>query len=205
MKQTRKTFPALISTIGLLLFPLSTSRAFDFQDLTAIGTAYATHLVFHEMGHQVVAQEVGATNSKVSFLTSRDGNFYLGLSTYSDIPKKSILPYAVGGERMAGFTFDYALESYRQQPTTYNKALMFFSCTDFLVYTLLSNYTNYASGMNDPEIIRDETGCSKELLLSLVLGKSLINAYRVMNPEARFSPVVWVDDDSAALMLRFPF
>jgi len=128
--------------------------AFDFKDVTSIGAAYTTHLFFHEMGHQVVAEEVGADSPQIGFLTRKNGRFYLGLSTYQYIPKESKLPYAVGGERTAGFTFEYALQSYRRKPTTYNKALMFISCTDFLAYSLLANYVHEVLIKNDPSKIR---------------------------------------------------
>jgi hypothetical protein len=185
--------------------PIQPAHAFQFNDIVSIGAAYTTHLVLHEMGHQVVAQDVGATGAGIHFLTRRDGDFYVGLSTYESIPEESRLPYALGGERMAGFTFDYALASYRKQPNTYNKALLFFSGADFLMYTLVSNYLYPSAPMYDPNLVREETGCSKELLLSLVLGKTLLNAYRVANPDVRFAPEVWVDDKRAALLLRFPF
>lgn len=181
------------------------AHAFQFNDIVSIGAAYTTHLVLHEMGHQAVAQDAGATGSEMHFLTKKSGDFYVGLSTYQSIPEESRLPYALGGERMAGFTFDYALKSHRKQPTTYNKALLFFSGADFLVYTLVSNYLYPDARMYDPNLVRKETGCSKELLLSLVLGKTLLNAYRVANPKAHFAPEVWVDDKRAALLLRFPF
>jgi hypothetical protein len=141
----------------------------------------------------------------MSFFTQKGGRLYPGLSTYKKIPEESRLPYAVGGERMAGFTFEYALQSYRHRPTTYNKALMFFSCTDFLVYTLLGNYVHPHEDMYDPNLIREETGCSKELLLSLIMARSLLNTYRVKNPDARFTPIIWVDRKSAALVLRIRF
>jgi len=159
----------------------------------------------HEMGHQVVAEEVGADSPQMSFFTWKGGNFYPGLSTYKDIPDESKLPYAVGGERMTGFTFEYALQSYRRKPTTYNKALMFFGCADFLAYTLLANYVKPDNNTYDPNLIRQETGLSKEMLLSLVVAKSFLNAYRVMNQDARVIPMIWIDQESAALLLRIPF
>jgi len=190
-----------------LLFAIFTQGAcaFDFEDAAAIGGAYATHLFLHEMGHQVVAEEVGADSPKMSFFTRKGGNFYPGLSTHKSIPQESKLPYAVGGERMAGFTFEYALQSYHRKPTTYNKALMFFTCADFLLYTLLANYGNPENDMYDPNLIREETGLSKEVLLSLVMARSLLNTYRVMNRNVKFVPMIWVDKDSAALLFRIPF
>ena len=179
--------------------------ALDSTDVVSIGAAYTTHLFFHEMGHQVVAEDVGADSPKMHFFAVKDGKLYPGLSTYKNIPKESKLPYAVGGDRMAGYTFEYALQSYHRNPSTYNKALMFFSCADFFAYTLLANYVHPENDMYDPNLIREETGLSKELLLSLVMAKSLMNTYRVFNENANFTPIIRVDKDSAAFMLRFEF
>ena len=209
MKTTHKIRPLAMGvslTVWLFLIaPAHNAHAFDFKDVISISAAYTTHLFFHEMGHHVVAQEVGADSPRMNFFTRRGGTFNPGLSTYEDIPKESRLPYAVGGERMTSLTFEYALESYRDKPSTYNKALIFFGCADFLAYTLLANYVNTDADMYDPNLIREEIGCSKEALLSLVLAKSLLNTYKVMNPEANFSPVIWADKTSVALLLRFPF
>jgi len=179
--------------------------ALDSKDVVSIGAAYTTHLFFHEMGHQVVAEDVGADSPKMHFFAVKDGKLYPGLSTYKNIPKESKLPYAVGGDRMAGYTFEYALQSYHRNPSTYNKALMFFSCADFFAYTLLANYVHPENDMYDPNLIREETGLSKELLLSLVMAKSLMNTYRVFNENANFTPIIRVDKDSAAFVIRFEF
>ena len=196
--------------VGLLiwLFLMNTGRisyAFGFRDVASIGAAYMTHLSLHELGHHVVAQEVGADAPQISFFTRRNGSFYPGLSTYKNIPEESKLPYAVGGERMAGFTFNYALDSYRYNPTTYNRALLFFSCADFFVYTLLGNYVHPENDLYDPNLIREETGLSKGTLLSLVAVKTALNAYRIVNEDARLFPMIWVDDKSAAFMIGFRF
>jgi len=196
--------------VGLLiwLFLMNTGRisyAFGFRDVASIGAAYMTHLSLHELGHHVVAQEVGADAPQISFFTRRNGSFYPGLSTYKNIPEESKLPYAVGGERMAGFTFNYALDSYRYHPTTYNRALLFFSCADFFVYTLLGNYVHPENDLYDPNLIREETGLSKGTLLSLVAVKTALNAYRIVNEDARLFPMIWVDDKSAAFMIGFRF
>lgn len=185
--------------------PAERALAFEFEDAAAIGAAYATHLFLHEMGHQVVAEEVGADSPRMSFFTRKGGTFYPGLSTHKSIPQESKLSYAAGGERMAGFTFEYGLQSYQRKPTTYNKALMFFSCTDFLVYTLMANYASPKSNTYDPNLIREKTGLSKDVLLSLVIAKSLLNAYRVINPDAKVVPMIWLDEESAALLLHIPF
>jgi len=182
-----------------------TACAFGFRDVASIGAAYMTHLSLHELGHQVVAEEVGADTPQISFFTRRNGRFYPGLSTYKNIPEQSKLPYAVGGDRMAGVTFDYALQSYRYQRTTFNKALLFFSCADFFVYTLLGNYVHPENDLYDPNLIREETGLSKGALLSIVAVKSLLNAYRVVNEDARFFPMIAVDHNSAAFLIGFQF
>ncbi len=189
----------------LFMYHIKGAYAFEFEDTVAIGAAYMTHLSLHELGHQVVAEEVGADSPQISFLTRNNGIFYLGLSTYQSIPEESRLPYVVGGERMAGYTFEYARQSYHREPTTFNKALMFFSCMDFLVYTLLANYVSPDNDMYDPNLIREETGLSKELLLSLVMAKSLMNTYRVVNRDANFIPMIWVDKKTAAFVIRFHF
>jgi len=189
----------------LLLFSPIDALALNLNDAASIGAAYTTHLFFHEMGHQVVAEEVGADSPKMHFFAVKDGKLYPGLSTYKNIPKESKLPYAVGGDRMAGYTFEYGLQSYHRNPSTYNKALMFFSCADFFAYTLLANYVHPDNDMYDPNLIREETGLSKELLLSLVMAKSLMNTYRVFNENANFTPIIRVDKDSAAFVIRFEF
>lgn len=182
-----------------------TAFGFGLRDIGAISGAYITHLGLHELGHQVVAEEVGAESPEMNFFTRRNGRFYPGLSTYKDIPEQSKLPYAVGGERMAGFTFDYALDSYRYQPTTFNKALLFFSCADFFIYTLLGNYVHPENDLYDPNLIREETGLSKGALLSIVAVKSLLNAYRIVNEDTRFFPIIAVDNKTAAFLIGFKF
>jgi len=201
---------AILVATGLFIWPFfmppgQNACAFDIKDATSIGAAYTTHLFLHEVGHQVVAEEVGADSPQMNFLARRNGKLYPGLSTCQNIPKESILPYAAGGERMAGFTFEYALQSYRHKPTTYNKALMFIGCTEFLIYTVLANYVHPEDDTYDPNLIRAETGLSKELLLSLVMAKSLMNTYRVFNENANFTPIIRVDKDSAAFVIRFKF
>jgi hypothetical protein len=181
------------------------ARAFEFADTAAIGAAYMTHLSLHELGHQLVAEEAGTDAPRIHFFTKKNGRWYPGLSTYRDIPERSKLPYAVGGEWMAGFTFEYALESYHRKPTAYNKALLFFSGADFVVYTLLSNYLHPNNALYDPNLIRRETGISKEALLSLVAAKSLMNAYRVFHKDAVFIPMIAVNTTSAAFVVHVRF
>jgi len=194
-----------LACLPFLLSPPSASGSEYSSDTAAIGAAFLTHLFMHELGHQVVAEEAGADAPQMHFMSRKNGKFYPGISTYKDISKESKLSYAAGGERMAGYTFEYALDSYQREPTTYNKALMFFSCTDFLWYTLLANYVHPGNDNYDPNIIREETGLSREALLGVVLTKSLLNAYRVYNEDAKFMPMVTLDTRSVGLMVRYDF
>jgi hypothetical protein len=59
--------------------------------------------------------------------------------------------------------------------------------------------------MHDPNLIREETGCSKGLLLSMVAAKTLLNTYRIMNEDAKFAPMIRVDKKSALFLIRFEF
>ena len=206
-KQKLRIFAIVLTAVPILTAFVCTSSAFafHFKDILSIGAAYSTHLFLHETGHQAVAVRVGAKESEMHFFTNKRGNFYPGVSTYENIPEDSKLPYAAAGERTAGYTFEYALDSYQDKPTTYNKALMFFSCFDFFAYTLLSSYIKPEADMYDPNLIREETGCSKEVLLSLVTAKTFLNAYRIFNPDFKVIPVVQVDETSAALVLQVPF
>lgn len=163
-----------------------------------------THLFLHEVGHQVVAEDVGA-HSQMGFFTRKNGRFDPGVSTHQNIPQESRLPYAAGGYRMECYTFEYALHSYGHKPTTYHKALMFSSCLDFLAYTLLANYVQPDNDTYDPNLIREETGLSKESLLFLVMTKSILNTYRIFNERANFAPMMKVDKTSATFVIRFSF
>jgi len=202
----RPTMIGIAFVLSLFLMrPTPDALAFDFTDVAAIGAAYMTHLSLHELGHQVVAEEVSADSPRMHFFTRKNGRFYPGLSTYKNIPKESKLPYAAGGDRMAGYTFEFALQSYHTKPTTYNKALLFFTVTDFVVYTLMANYWHPENDLYDPNLIRQETGLSKGAILSLVTAKSAMNAYRIMNPDATFFPMIWVDKKSAGFGIGFKF
>lgn len=177
----------------------------DFRKVALMGAAYGTHIFFHEVGHQVVAEDAGADSPEMHFFVIEGGGFYPGLSTYKSIPSESKLPYAAGGERMTSYTFEFALQSYHRQPTTYNEALMFFGCADFFAYTLLANYVHPENDMYDPNLIREETGLSKEAMLSLITAKTLLNAYRVFNPKAKLIPWIRLDKEKAVFMIGTNF
>jgi hypothetical protein len=195
----------LLTALLLICGPITQAQAWEWNDMVDIGMAYMTHLYLHELGHQVIADEVDADNHQIQFLKQEKGQYYLGLSTYDKIPEKSKLPYAVGGDRMAGITFEYGLASYREKPTTFNKALIFFTTVDFVGYTLLSNYVHSGDNMYDPNLIREETGIDKELLLGMVMTKALINTYRFFSGDDRLTPEIRTDTHSAAFVLNYHF
>ncbi len=193
-----------ILAVPAVFLPFSSETyAFDSVDFVYVGAAFLTNLGLHEIGHDVVAGETGAESNKIHFFTKRKDSFFLGLSTYKTIPQKSKLPYFVGGERMVDLTFEYSLKSYHNKPTTFNKALLFFSYSDFLWYTLYSYYIKPGNYFHDPNLIRRELGWSKEQLFSFVITKALLNTYRIFNEDAKFAPIITVDKTSAIFMIKF--
>ncbi len=196
--------------IGLLLAVVCLTSgpkawAFGFGDMLEIGSAYLTHLSLHELGHQLVADEVGVTNHKITFFTEKRGDFYLGLSTFDSIPRESRLPYAMGGERMISISFEYNLDAYQRNPTTFNKAMLFFDNFDFLAYTLIANYINPDNYGYDPTLMRSEMGMSKGMMLSLVLTKTALNTWRIFYPDTPWAPVLTSDHNSIRFQLRRRF
>lgn len=196
---------AVMIALGVFCTPSRQTLAADFNDFIEIGAAFMTNLAMHELGHQIVADEVGAENHRIKFFAKDEGQFYFGLSSYDSIPDRSRLPYAAAGERMSLYTFEYGLQSYRNRPSTYNKALLFFSTFDFLAYTLVANYLEPDNEKYDPNGIRKETGCSKELLLGVALTKTLINAYRYSHKDANIMPMIETSKNGVLFLVGFKF
>jgi hypothetical protein len=193
-----------------------TSAALDFEfssviegtksgRLIDVSAAFVTQVVLHEIGHDIMADHISAEGSSLSFLTSRDGQFFLALSTVEAIEDHSRLPYNMGGEFAADLTFEYALNSYRGNPTLYNKSLMFFSGTDLLWYSLYAFYLSDGHEALDPVAITRYNGISKEAVLSVAVAKTIINAYRIYTGEDKVVPHFLVDNDSVTLNFRVPF
>jgi hypothetical protein len=209
-KKIRPLFMAIILTI--IILSLSNNKnvwAYDWtegtSDAVSLGAAYSFHLFLHELGHHMVAEDAGAESLNMDFFTRKNGKFYFGLSSAKNLPKESVLPYAAAGHQMEGYTFEYALQSYRNHPTTFNKALMLFSNANFLFYTLYANYIDPDTRSYDPNLIREESGCSKDVLLGMVLAQTVLNTYRIINKDANFVPYIMVDRDSASFMMRVNF
>ncbi len=195
----------IILSILLLISSASYTSAFDdfddvvgvVKDAAAIGTAFLTGLFTHEMGHYFIAESIGVTKNDIYFFSKRDDNLYLGLNMVEGIDERSRLSHAMGGELFANLTFEAALQSYRKKPTTYNKALLFFSGTDFLRYAAFSYYlaakpvpTEY-----DPIYIRNASGVSTETIMFTALTQVGINAYRVISGNDTLVPYISFQKD----------
>ena len=85
----------------------------------------------HETGHYLIANQAGAEGNTLNFFTKDKNSFFLGLSTVTKIDNKAKPAYHLAGEVASSYTFELALRKYRESDTTYNRALMFFSMTDF--------------------------------------------------------------------------
>jgi hypothetical protein len=111
----------------------------------------------------------------------------------------------MGGEFFADLTFEHALQDYRKKPTMFNQALLLSSGIDFAFYCFYAFYASEDHPEFDPVTISEETGLSRDHLFSIVLAKTMINAYRVYSGEDRVIPYFTVDKHSAMLNLDIPF
>ena len=193
-----------------------TSAAFDMEfssvlkgtskgRLTDVGAAFATNVVLHELGHDIVADHVGATGSSLDFLSSKDGQFFMASSHVDTIDNDDRLPYHMGGEWAADMTFEYALESYRSNPNLYNKSLMFFSGTDMLWYSIYAFYLSDGNEELDPIAITKTNNISEETLLSVALAKTVINAYRAYSGNDKVVPYFSIDDEAVTVNFKVAF
>ena len=174
-------------------------------DIFLTGAAFLTNLVVHEFGHEVVANYVGAEGSKLNFFKKDGDDFFLGTSSVTNIDKRSELPYTMGGEFFADLTFEHALRNYRNNPTTYNKALMITSGTDFLWYCMYSFYLTEGNPSYDPIGISERTGISRDMIFYIAAAKTALNAYRIYSGQDRIIPYFSVDRYSASINFLVPF
>ena len=164
----------LLSAQPVLAFDISVSN------MTQIASAFFTNLSAHEYGHAVVGNSVGAEGINVTFLSKEKNNLFLGYTSLTSIDDKSYPAFAIGGEIGASMSFEYALQSYRNRSSVYNKSLLFFSGTDFLWYSIYTFYWNKDNTDADPNILKEETGLSKDVILSVAVAQSILNTYRVI-------------------------
>jgi hypothetical protein len=204
MKGARRII-GIVAVAAALCLPARAHAFEPLKDSAQIAAAFMTNLALHEVGHAAVGTFVGAEGVKTSFFSRRNGSFFLGYTEYKNLKKEARLPFLAGGPMMNGYTFEYALGDYRRNPNTYNKALLFFSCTDFLYYSLYAFYLAPGNDHYDPTAIRHETGLSKEAVLGIALTQSLLNGMRVFNVQNRVVPYFAVDRFHASFNLRVQF
>ena len=179
-------------------------HALDFVDVFQVGAAFVTHTFVHESGHYIMGHMGGAEEVHLNFLTQKNGNLYLGLSTAIGLDRASSLSYKAAGEAAASYLFDVALESYRIHPTTYNRALLFFSNTDFLSYTIYAFYIDGSRNPSyDPVGIARETGLSHEAILGVAVLQSALNAYRIYSGSDDILPYIDLDNRWVEFGIRF--
>lgn len=186
--------------------PAADDDGWSLADSLEIGLAFLTNLAIHESGHVVIAEGVGADKASFKFFGEENGSFFLGLSTATGVPDESLLPYRLGGEIAASYTFELALHSYRLQPTTYNQALMFFSGTDFFWYTVFAFYlAPYEDQRYDPVGIQESTGFSRGVILAAAATQLAVNTWRVVSGSDAVAPSFSYDEESALFNLTFRF
>jgi len=189
--------------LSLFLIQPGITKAAVLSDLGQIGLAFITNIVIHESGHALVADQVGnAENINMKFFTKRGNGFSFGVTEVKNLDQKSKIPFIMGGEIANSYNFEYALLSYRQLPTTFNRSLMFFSGTDFLWYTVYSLYLSKGASHQDPVALKKETGVSKEAILGIALTQTILNYYRITSGTDKVIPYFTFDDTSVKFMVR---
>ena len=193
--------------IVVVLMAAQPVKAFEpeIQEIIQIGTAFVTNLTVHEYGHAIVGSSVGAEGISVSFMSKQKNNLFLGYTSTRKIDDNAYPSFALGGEIGANMSFEYALYRFRKQPSAYNKALLFFSGTDFLWYTVYTYYFNEDNPEADPNILHRETGISKDAILAAALSQSLLNGYRVVSGEDKVIPYFTFSKDSIGFHVKVPF
>lgn len=196
----------IAAVVALLCLPAAEGLCFEpIKDGAQIAAAFMTNLAMHEIGHAAVGSLVGAQGEQPGFFKSNNGSFFLGHTSYDNIKREARVPFMVGGAMMNGYTFEYALADYERHPTTYNKALMFFSCTDFLYYSLYALYLAPENDHYDPVVIKNDMGLSSEAILGVALTQTILNGMRVFKMQDRVVPYFQVDRYWASFNLRVTF
>jgi len=200
-----KVTASIIVFIILLISSPKVSAA-DLKDIPLIGLAFLTNLGIHETGHYVIANQAGADGNTLNFFTKDKNSFFLGLSTVTKIDSKAKPGYHLAGEVASNYTFELALRKYRENNTTYNRALMFFSMTDFLWYTTYAFYVApYQNGKFDPIGISNTTGIDREKIFLVALAHTSLNALRVYSGEDRVIPYYMLDRHFIGFGIKVPF
>lgn len=200
-----KVLITLFIFLTLLAVTPVQSKGATPEELIKFSSAFFTNLAVHEYGHAIVGSSVGGEGISVTFFSKQKNNLFLGYTSTKKLEDKAYPSFALGGEIGANLSFEYALQSYRKNPTTYNKALLFFSGTDFLWYSLYTFYLNNDNPDADPNILVKETGINKDMILSIAMTQSLLNGYRVVSGKDRVVPYFTYNKDSIGFHVKVPF
>ncbi len=183
---------------SLVIFLSFSSKpyAMGFGDFLQGGAAFLTHVVVHESGHHVIAEMVEGKDVKMAFFQKKDNNFFLGLASAREIKPESILPFRAAGVVASSHLYNVSLSSYRAAPSTYNKALLFLSGTDFLWYSVWSFYIQKSDDPSyDPVGISQETGFSRDAIVGAALLQTAINFYRASSGNDAVVPYMTLDEE----------
>lgn len=175
-------------------------------DLLQIPMAFLTNLAIHESGHFTIAEGADAPGNSINFFSKKEGSFFLGLSTVTSIDEKSKVTYILGGEIATDLLFEIALDRYRSVSTTYNRALLFFSGTDFLWYSIYAFYLAPARDSRyDPVALSDETGLSPAAILGIAATQTILNAYQIYSGQDWIAPYLIFDQQSVSFRVGMRF
>ena len=202
-----KTATSYILIILFITFIFSSRvSAVEFKDIPAVGLAFLTNLGMHETGHYLIANQAGAEGNTLNFFTKDKNSFFLGLSTVTKIDNKAKPAYHLAGEVASSYTFELALRKYRESDTTYNRALMFFSMTDFLWYTTYAFYVSpYKNSKFDPIGISNTTGIDRGKIFLVALAHTSLNALRAYTGEDRVIPYYILDRNFIGFGVKVSF
>jgi len=202
-----KTATSYILIILFITFIFSSRvSAVEFKDIPAVGLAFLTNLGMHETGHYLIANQAGAEGNTLNFFTKDKNSFFLGLSTVTKIDNKAKPAYHLAGEVASSYTFELALRKYRESDTTYNRALMFFSMTDFLWYTTYAFYVSpYKNSKFDPIGISNTTGIDRGKIFLVALAHTSLNALRAYTGEDRVIPYYMLDRNFIGFGVKVSF
>ncbi|MEK6561306.1 MAG: hypothetical protein AABZ07_06190 [Nitrospirota bacterium] len=203
----RKTATSYILIILFITFIFSSRvSAVELKDIPAVGLAFLTNLGMHETGHYLIANQAGAEGNTLNFFTKDKNSFFLGLSTVTKIDNKAKPAYHLAGEVASSYTFELALRKYRESDTTYNRALMFFSMTDFLWYSTYAFYVSpYKNSKFDPIGISNTTGIDRGKIFLVALAHTSLNALRAYTGEDRVIPYYMLDRNFIGFGVKVSF
>lgn len=94
----------------------------------------------------------------------------------------------------------------RERAPRHNRALLFFSGTDFFWYTVFAFYlAPREDARYDPVVIRQSTGFSRGVVFAAATTQLATNAWRVASGTDAVAPSFSYDQHSAVINLTFRF